>query len=147
MIPGIPLPASADPLEQPFWRGLAAGELRVQHCAACARWYFPPVRRCTHCPCDNLTWTKVSGRGRIWSFTQVHPPLLAAFAPYAPFPVVLVALEESPVLRLVGNLVRAPGDDINRVAFEQIRVGQLVEALFEPLAEGVFWPRWRLVEL
>jgi uncharacterized OB-fold protein len=143
MIPSIPLPATDDPLEQPFWQGLAAGELRAQHCDACGHWYFPPRRRCAGCA-RALRWLAVSGRGRIWSFTAVHPPVLPAFNAYAPYAVVLVELEEAAGLRLVGNVVRADGDAINSVPIAALAIGLPVQALIKPLAEGIHWPQWRL---
>lgn len=143
MIDGIPLPATDDPLEQPFWQGLAAGELRVQHCPACGSWWFPPRRRCTRCG-GAAVWRAVSGRGRIWSFVEVHPPVLPAFMPYAPYPVVLVELEEATGLRLVGNVVRQRGAGIDSVDIVELAIGRPVSALIEPLAEGIHWPRWLL---
>jgi uncharacterized OB-fold protein len=144
MISGIPLPATDDPLEQPFWQGLAAGELRMQHCPACADWWFPPGRRCTRCG-GQPRWQRVSGRGRIWSFVEVSPPVLPAFAPYAPYPVVLVELEEAVGLRLVGQVVCAPAAPINALRAQQLAIGAPVAASIEPLADNVYWPRWLLI--
>lgn len=143
MIPGIPLPATDDPLEQPFWQGLAAGKLLIQRCRKCQRWWFPPRWRCNHCN-DEAMWSPVSGRGHIWSFTQMHPPVLSAFSAYTPYPVVLVELEEAECLRLVGNVARARGARIDSVSVEELSIGMPVTASIEALADGVWWPRWLL---
>ena len=52
-----------------------------------------------------------------------HPPLLPAFAELAPYNVVVVALDEDPALRLVGNLVASPDGPINEIDPATIRIG------------------------
>jgi hypothetical protein len=92
-----------------FWEGTAAGELRMQQCGSCAALRFPPRVMCPECQSTERSWRAVSGRGTIWSFVVVHPPVLPAYAPYVPFPVITVTLAEKPSLRMVGNLVAGPG--------------------------------------
>ncbi len=144
MIDDAPLPDTGNPLEAPFWAALARGELKIQHCDGCGIWLFPTRIRCGTCG-EPPVWKTVSGRGRIWSFTLVHPPVLPAFAPYAPYPVVVVELEEQQGLRMVGNLLFAPGDAINVVPVEKIRIGLPVMAVSRDIGEGVHWPAWRLI--
>ena len=144
MIAGIPLPATDDPLEQGFWKGLRAGALLIQRCVHCEHWYFPPRRLCSGCHCS-LEWTQVSGRGRIWSYTAVHPPVLTAFAPYVPYCVAIVELEESESLRFAGNVLRSSAGQINEVGVAELHIDRAVEAVIRPLAAGVLWPHWRLV--
>ena len=50
-----------------------------------------------------MTWTPVSGRATLYSWTVAHPPLLPFFAERSPWPVVAVQLEEGP--RMVTNLI------------------------------------------
>jgi uncharacterized OB-fold protein len=71
---------------------------------------------CPHCQSTEREWRAVSGMGTIWSYVVAHPPLLPAYAPFAPFPVITVTLDEDPQLRLVGNLVTGPGDHRHRGA-------------------------------
>jgi len=142
MIEGIPLPATEAPHEVPFWEGLRAGRLCMQRCRACLRWQFPPLLRCGECG-GAIEWAAVSGRGRIWSMTEIHPPVLPAFAPFTPYLVAVVALEEAETVRMVGNLIREPADPINRVRLGEVMIGQPVEAVIEALSGGVYWPRWR----
>jgi len=84
----------------------------------------------------------MSGRGTIYSFVVPHPPLLAPFAELAPYNVLLVALEEDPTIRLIGNLVNQAGDAINAVDPTSIEVGQPVEVVFERIHDGIHMPRW-----
>jgi uncharacterized OB-fold protein len=129
-----------------FWAGTAAGELRMQACTACGEWRFPPRVMCPHCQSTGRAWRAVSGRGAIWSFVVAHPPLLPAYAPFAPYPVITVTLEESPTLRLVGNLVREPGGAINEVDPGTIVIGEQVSVVFSPRrrpdGSDLFLPVW-----
>ena len=64
-------------------------------------------------PVDSTcAWEPTSGRGTVWSFIVPHPPLLPAFAEFAPYNAIIVELDEDPTIRFVGNLVAsADGDD------------------------------------
>jgi hypothetical protein len=145
MIEGIPLPATDDPLDAPFWAAALRGELVVQRCGACGAWRFPPRPMCPQCQSFTHAWIPVSGRARIWSFAVPHPPLLPAFAALSPYAVVVVQLDEDPMLRMVGNLVARPGGAINEIDPATIRIGAPVRAVFERVAEDVALARWRLV--
>jgi hypothetical protein len=129
-----------------FWEGTAAGELRIQACGACGRWRFPPRVMCPHCQSTEQTWKPVSGRGTIWSFVVPHPPLLPAYSPLAPFPVVAVTLAEDTTLRLVGNLVASADGPINEIDPSTIVIGEPVEVVFSPRVRPdgteVFLPSW-----
>ena len=86
----------------------------------------------------------VSGRGTIWSFVLPHPPLIPQFSDLAPYNVILVALDEDPAVRMVGNLVSGPGAAINSVDPEAISIGAGVQVVFEAVSEEVHMPRWVL---
>jgi uncharacterized OB-fold protein len=88
-----------------FWAGTAEGELRVQACGACGKFRFPPRVMCPHCQSTERLWRAVSGQGTIWSFVVAHPPLLPAYAPFAPFPVNTVTLTEDPAPIVIGEPV------------------------------------------
>ena len=135
------LPDPEDPDGQPFWEGTARGELRVQHCGECDRPRIPPRPMCPWCNSLRTDWRKVSGNGTIWSFIVPHPPLLPAYAEVAPYNVVVVALDDDPSLRLIGNLVSAAGSSINSIDPATIRIGQKVRVVFEQI-DDVFLPRW-----
>ena len=129
-----------------FWEGTALGELRIQECGSCGALRFPPTVMCPECQSTERSWRAVSGRGTIWSFVVVHPPVLPAYAPYVPFPVVTVTLAEKPSLRMVGNLVTGPGGDINGVDPATIEIGDPVRVVFtpRPRPDGteVYLPQW-----
>jgi len=142
MIDDIPLPARDGPFEQGFWAALDRGELAHQHCEACDSWHFPPRWRC-HCG-GTLSYGTVSGDARLWSWTQVHPPVLPAFAPFAPYLVAIAELVEADGLRMVGSLVIGAADPINRVQPSQLRIGMPLTAVVREIAPGVPWPAWQV---
>ncbi|MGC0331302.1 putative OB-fold protein [Streptomyces sp. SAI-170] len=122
-----------DPDGAPFWEYAARGELRVQVCAGCAEPRFPPRPCCPHCRSFDSDWRPVSGHGRVWSYVVAHPPLLPDYAAQAPYNVVVVELEDFPRsagIRLVGNLVAAPGAPLNSLAPDDIRIGARVRVVF-----------------
>lgn len=129
-----------------FWEGCVAGELRVQRCSSCGHRQFPPRQQCPRCRSFDLDWEAVSGRATVWSFVVAHPPLLPAYAAHAPYNVVVVALDEDPALRMVGNLVAGEGAAIDSVDPTSISIGEAVQVVFEPAAGDaaaeVAYPRW-----
>jgi uncharacterized OB-fold protein len=135
------LPA-VDEVNEPFWEGARRGELRVQQCAETGRLIFPPRPMSPWSPHTEPTWTRVSGRGTIWSFVVPHPPLLPPFAALAPYNVILVALDEDPRVRLVGNLVRSAAGAINEIDPRAIEIGAPVRVVFERVSDEFHLPRW-----
>jgi len=86
---------------KPYWDGCAAGELRLQFCAACADHYFPPRSFCPQCLSRDVEWRAVSGRGRLHSYLINN-----SFAPPGfdvPYAIALVELAEGP--RLMTNIL------------------------------------------
>lgn len=127
-----------------FWEGTLASELRVQRCAETGRLIFPPRAMSPWGPHTPPEWTTLSGRGRIWSFVVPHPPLLPEFSELAPYNVVLVALDEDPTIRLVGNLVAREGGAINEIDPDTIEIGAAVRVVFDRVSDDVALPRWVL---
>lgn len=139
-----PLHPPPDACSAPFFEGCRAGELRMQQCSGTGRLIFPPRPMSPFAPHAPPRWTRVSGRGTIWSFIVPHPPLLPPFSEQAPYNVILVALEEDPSVRLAGNLVARPGGGIGEVDPATIRIGARVRAVFECIDESLTLPRWVL---
>lgn len=108
MVSDRPLPLIT-PLTEPFWKAARQHRLLVQRCAACGRFRWPPEIGCFYCGSMESAWTPVSGRASLYSWTVAHPPLLPYFQQRAPWPVVVVQLEEGP--RMVSNLVGVPPEE------------------------------------
>ncbi len=133
-----------DDVHGPFWEGCREGVLRVQSCPETGRLLFPPRPVNAWSPRHPPEWTEVSGRGTIWSVIEPHPPLMLDFTDLAPYTAIVVALEEDPAVRLVGNLVPEAGAPINSYAYEDIEIGAPVEVVFERINEDITLPRWVL---
>lgn len=108
---GFPLPDTGWAPLAPFWAAAAAGELRVPRCAACDHWHWYPSGPCPRCGEEQLEWTLLSGRGRVFSWVVVRHAFLPAFRDDVPFVSALVTPEEAPTVRLVTRIVDCdPGD-------------------------------------
>ncbi len=127
-----------------FWEAARRGELCVEQCTACDKLRFPPGPMCPHCHATERRWSAVSGIGTIWSFVRPHPPLLPEFTDLAPYNVILVTLAEDPTLRMIGNLVGAPGDAINALDPLEIEIGAGVRVVFDAVSDSLHLPRWVL---
>ena len=96
---------------------------------------------CPHCRSLDERWDAMSGRGTVWSFVVAHPPLLPAYAEFAPYPVVVVALTDHPAVRMVGNVVATADARIDSVDPATIVVGEPVRVVFAE-QDGITVPRW-----
>ena len=81
----------------------------------------------------------VAPTGTVHSYTVVHHAVHPALETSVPYAVVLVALDEVPDVRVVGNLLG--------VAMSEVAIGLPVEAVWEerPTEDGtvVLLPQWR----
>ncbi len=116
---------------RPFWTGGEVGELRMHHCADCARYFHPPAPVCRHCTGLNVSPTPVSGRGRVLTFTINHQRWTPELA--EPFVVAIVELEEQEGLRFLSNVVNCPP--------EAVEIGMLVTVVFEQV-DDVWIPQF-----
>ena len=89
-------------------RARRAARAGVRRRAAARR--MPPRPMCPHCRSTDVhVGADERAAGAIWSFIVPHPPLLPAYAEFAPYNAIIVELDEDPMIRFVGNLVdRAP---------------------------------------
>jgi uncharacterized OB-fold protein len=124
-----------------FWAGTARGELLVQACGHCGAWRFPPRPMCPECRSLEIRWERASGKATVWSYVVAHPPLLPAYAELAPYNVIVVALDEDPKIRMVGNLLANPDGPINEIDLTSIRIGEAVRVVFQSV-DDVSLPRW-----
>ncbi len=125
------LPAESE-LTAPYWEGARRGELRLQWCRDCAQCWHPPAPLCPRCHGRNIEWRASRGEGAIHSFTLAQHAAHPAFESRVPYPIVLVALEEGPLV--VANL--------RACAPAELRIGLRVRAIFEEIAPGVVLPQF-----
>ena len=127
-----PLPRPLSPaLTQPFWEAAKRHELVMPRCQTCDHLFFYPRSECPRCLATALEWVKVSGRGRLHSFTIVQQPANAAFNHDVPYVYAVVQLDEGP--RLVSNVVQCD--------LAALRVDMPLEAVYDDVT-----PEWTLVK-
>lgn len=101
-----------------------AGQVCVQRCDDCGRWRHPPRRFCPQCFSRAASFQPVSGAGIVVSFAVSHRSLDPGWAARAPFPTLVVGLDEGP--RLVAATSLAP---------EDVRIGLRVRLVAETVTE------------
>jgi uncharacterized OB-fold protein len=118
-----------------FWEYCARRELRFQRCAGCGRFRQPPRSGCPNCGATTTLWIKVTGRGRVFSYTIVHHAALPTLAGDVPYNVVTVTFDDAPGVRLVSNVLDVGPDEL--------RIGMDVVIAWDEPAPGVVLPRFR----
>ncbi len=122
---GLPRPAAdREGLSAPYWQGLREGLLRVQRCAACGTWQFGPEWICHHCHAFDPAWVDVEARGLVHSWERVWHPSHPALKDRGPYLVVLVELPQAGGVRMLGNLLGDPLQDVG--------IGAEVRGVYEP---------------
>jgi uncharacterized OB-fold protein len=97
-----------DGLNAEFYQHLADGNLCLRHCDTCGVIHHPPKYLCAACGSEDVHWTPISGKGRIFSWTITHRPIDPGWAPDLPWATVVVEMDEGP--RLVGAWRGASND-------------------------------------
>lgn len=124
---GMPRPV-ADELSKSFWTAAREEQLMIQRCQSCNAWQWGPEWCCHACRSFDIGWVEVPRRegryrGRIYSWERNHHPVHPALRGRAPYIVVLVELPEADGVRMVGNLLGDP--------MQEVCIGAEVEAVFE----------------
>lgn len=127
-----PLPV-IDDQSRPYWEAARRRELRLPKCDACGALRVQFERWCPRCGSDRATWTRMSGRGTVWSHCTFHQRYFAEFEKDLPYGVALVQLEEGP--KLITNIVGIERKDV--------RIGLPVVAHFDDVTPEVTLIKFR----
>lgn len=79
-----------------FWDWCGKGELRLQRCESCEHLHWPVVRKCESCGAQSFAWARMSGRGKVVSWTTFERDYYRGTLPM-PYDTILVELEEGPL--------------------------------------------------
>jgi uncharacterized OB-fold protein len=110
---GLPAPGPAsDGLDAPFWQGLADEKLLLQRCQSCERWQWGAEWVCHRCRSFDLTFEETQATGIIYSHQRVWHPVHPALTDQGAFVIVLVELPHADNVRMVGNLLGDPMQDL-----------------------------------
>lgn len=137
---GIPIyspPQNDDPLVQPFYEGLAAGELRITADAETGEWVWYPPEVVPGKPAAQLEWRAVGPEGTAYSWTTVTRSLLPGdHKAEVPFTIVLFEPDDAPGVRVAGLYVEAgdrPAACGMRLQLSPVQAGDHVVAGFAPI--------------
>ena len=88
--------------------------------------------RCPSCGSADLSWSSVSGKGTVYSYTIAHRPPHPVFADLCPMAIAIVALEEGPTMMTnIINVDQTP---------EALQLDMPLEVVFEPLDDEISLP-------
>ena len=128
-----PMPV-IDPGTKPFWDAAREHRLSIPKCNECGKYHFYPRELCPHCHSDNLTWTDVSGKGEVYSYTIARKPAGPVFAADVPYVIAMIALDEGP--RMLTNIITKDVDSV--------RIGDRVSVSFDDVAPELTLPKFTM---
>ena len=121
-----PLPEPSE-VTQPFWDGLRAHKLVLQHSKKGKRAIYYPRSVSPFGPKDELTWKECSGRGTVYSFTVARRPTAPQWADAGDYVIAIVEIDEG--AHLTANIVNCePG---------AVRIGMAVRAVYQDVTAEV----------
>ena len=129
------LPA-LDRLNETFF---TAGRIVLQACKGCGSVQHPPEELCHRCQGTDFQAVESAGRGSVYSFVVAHHAAHPSLGDRVPYVVALVALDDFPDVRIVGNLLD--------VAPSEVAIDRAVEVVFEEIEtdDGILrLPQWRI---
>jgi uncharacterized OB-fold protein len=133
-----------------FYAHARAHRLMLRACAACGLLRYPATHACPWCMDLGWRWQEVSGRGTIHSYEIVVQAIQPGFREWAPYPIVLIELDEQrgrptpdEALRIVANLVTADG---RPEAEANVAIGKRVRVVFDDLADHLALPQFTLTD-
>ncbi|MFN0299874.1 MAG: Zn-ribbon domain-containing OB-fold protein [Burkholderiales bacterium] len=132
-----------------YFRYCAQGELRLQRCKACALVRYPPGPACPWCTGNAFDWVPMSGRGTVYSYTEVRHAVQPAFRAHVPYLALLVELDEQrgqpsehEAIRMIGNLAMPDGVLAPPDVVETVGIGSRVRVVFAPAGPELAIPLW-----
>ena len=113
---GVPLPdiENLPDYERGFWEASRGHELCIQQCSDCEKFRHLPTPMCPYCHSLKYDWTRMSGRGKVYSHLIVRHPVHRAIREkeQTPYNICLIELEEQDGLRIISNILNIPPEDI-----------------------------------
>jgi uncharacterized protein len=128
-----PMPV-VDPGTKPFWDAAREHRLSIPKCDECGKYHFYPRELCPHCHSSDLTWTDVSGKGEVYSYTIARKPAGPVFAADVPYVIAMIALDEGP--RMLTNIITKNVDSV--------RIGDRVSVSFDDVTPQLTLPKFTI---
>ncbi|RJG18856.1 Zn-ribbon domain-containing OB-fold protein [Massilia cavernae] len=122
--------------DRAWWEACRRHELTVPTCSLCGLSRFPISPVCPQCFRPGMALKKVSGRGKIFSYTVQHNPPTPALAAICPYNIAIIELDDTERTHMVSNIVDATPDEL--------AIGLPVEVVWEELQGNITVPRFRV---
>ena len=126
---------NADRDSEHYWAALANGRFEIQQCSDCGHWTWPPRPVCSFCHGESLDWQPVKGTGEVHSWVITHQNYLPSLAPFMPYTIALVRIDEQDDILIPGRLLSPV----------EVRQGLRVRGAPERLTEEVGVLHWEAV--
>jgi uncharacterized OB-fold protein len=122
-------------LTEPFWEGTRLHELRQQYCLKCGALNWYPRHSCFRCGSLELAWKRVSGLGRLYSFTVLNE-VIRGYSKYfeSELPLLLGLVDLDEGVRMFSNIVNCKP--------AKLRIGMRLEVVFEKVTETITLPKF-----
>ena len=117
----------------PYWEYCRKHELRMQKCQQCGYIRFPASIVCPKCHSLEAEWTKLSGKGRVYSFIVYHQVYHPSYKDDIPYAVAIIQLDEGP--RMESN--------ITDCKMEDIKIDMPVQVYFDDITDEVTLPKFK----
>ena len=117
----------------PYWDYCRKHELRMQKCEGCGHIRFPVSILCPKCHSMDAVWTKLSGKGKVFSYIVFRVPYVESYKDDIPYTVSIIQLDEGP--RMESNLVVSD--------LEDIRIDMPVKVFFDDVTDEVSLPKFK----
>ena len=118
---------------RPYWEYCKKHELRMQKCKGCGHIRFPVSILCPNCHFMDAEWTKLSGKGKVFSYIVFRIPYHESYKEDIPYAVAIIKLDEGP--RMESNLI-VPD-------LEDIRIDMPVKVFFDDVTDEVSLPKFK----
>lgn len=117
----------------PFWEGCKSHQLVIQRCKDCRTYRFPPSPLCPNCLSMEAVWDKVSGEGKVYTYSIIYLPPSADW-PKEELPMAIGIIELKEGIKMMSNIV---GIDPKNV-----KVGMKVKVTFEDATDKITLPKF-----
>ena len=114
-------------ISKPFWDSCKAGAMEIQRCADCGVYAYYPVYVCPECASRKLEWTRVSGRGSVYTYTVAEKSI---FDIEGPVVVALIELEEGAMMT----------SNIKTSDPSAVHIGMKVKLAYDPVSDEITLP-------
>jgi len=118
-----------------YWESAKNNKLLIQYSKKSNEYFLYSKQLISNIDNNDIEWKEVSGKGKIYSFTEVYVPAGPAFKEETPYIVASIELEEG--ARIISNIVTSK---------KNITIGMKVKVIFDKQSEELTIPKFKIDE-